>query len=1025
MRLNELLYKYASNSTLQTILNTAKVNPRNVISVVEQPAGYNVEPTFLFYHMSGASKTSILLDKKLNLLHKECGCLEFYKKTECMHTVALYAASLMLLDKKLFEFEYAEYQAKVLAKQHTDVLTRLSSELKSLNAYAGKIRLIPSIETYGHNYLLSLKVGLDKDYVVKSIHDFIHYMENGMEYSYGQKLSFRHSYECLDEAGKEFYSFLTNISNENSEKSVEIRKSHLLKLLEIYQGQSVYFKGDNDSKPILRKIIKTSDVEVILNAERLFILRPGNSRVLVSGVNNAYFIDETSIYTYSYKSRAEWKIFDCLFKVDGSLLIAVNSSDFIANLLPLIQGNILIQDDFYERYPIPEIKIDSFISFANGNIYLSYKLKCEDIHRDSPYLRQVLDNYYAVAEAYSFAKNREGNYNICNLENQFKLLTGDLSALKSFGQVYFDESMKGIRAKKTSRTNVSVAYNVGLLDFRFENDNLSTEEIQAMLNAYHQKKRFVRLKDNTILEIDEAEAKEIDDFLEDFNIPLKELNRSVSKPLNYLLKIVEAEDKNLSVDDNLLKMISRIQGFKHSDFEPPHSFKKYLREYQMEGFKWLKTLASYGFGGILADDMGLGKTLEILCFIASDDKPKPSLIVCPMSLVYNWENECAKWGVNCPVHLIIGNAEERMERIEGISSHRKEIYITSYDSLRRDVSLYQTGFRFVIADEAQFIKNQFAQKSEAIKSLTSEINFALTGTPIENGLADLWSVFDYLMPGYLSNYSHFKARYETLILNDDEEALNRLQKRVSPFILRRTKKDVLQDLPDKIEDYYFCRMEKKQKEIYDAYVGKLKEDIRQGGNNILALLTRLRQICITPELIYQEAFENTKINMAVDLIRSSIDANHRILVFSQFSQSFPILARELEKMNIRHFILDGQTKAKTRVEMVSEFNINPEIKVFIISLKAGGTGLNLVGADMVIHLDPWWNSSAETQATDRAYRIGQTKNVYVIKLLCKDTIEEKVVKLQKMKRELAESVVHSDEQAPVRLSKQDILELLD
>lgn len=1025
MRLNEFLLKYAGNSTLQTILNMMRITPRNLISVTEQPTGYKVEPTFLFYRTSGASKTSILLDKELNLLHKDCGCLEFYKKTECMHTVALYAASLLLLNKRLFEAEYAEYQAKVLAKRHTDVLTRLSSELRSLNAYAGKIRLIPSIETYGHNYLLSLKVGLDKDYVVKSIRDFIHYMENGMEYSYGQKLSFTHSYECLDETGKEFYSFLTNISNENSEKSVEIRKSHLLKLLEIFQGQSVYFKGDKDSKPILRRVVKTTDVEIVLNDERLFISRPGNSCVLVSGVNNAYFIDDAYIYTYSYKSRAEWKIFDCLFKVDGSLMITVDSADFIANLLPLIQGNIQIQDEFYERYPIPEIKIDSFISYANGNIYLAYKLDCEDIDRESPYLQQVLDSYYAVVEAYWFTKNRDGIYNICNLENQYKLLTGDLSALKSFGQVYFDESMKGIRAKKTSRTNVSVAYHVGLLDFRFENDSLSIEEIQAMLNAYHQKKRFVRLKDNTILEIDEAEAKEIDDFLEDFNISLKELSRPVSKPLNYLLKLVEAKDKNLSVDDKLLKMISDIQGFKNSGFEPPLSFKKYLREYQVSGFKWLKTLASYGFGGILADDMGLGKTLEIICFIASDERLMPSLIVCPMSLVYNWENECDKWGLDCPIHLIIGNAEERMAIIEGIPSHKKEIYITSYDSLRRDVSLYKTKFRFVIADEAQFIKNQFAQKSEAIKSLSSEINFALTGTPIENGLADLWSVFDYLMPGYLSNYSHFKSRYETLILNDDEEALDRLQKRVSPFILRRTKKDVLKDLPDKIEDYYFCRMEKKQKEVYDAYVGKLKEDIRQGGNNILALLTRLRQICITPELIYQEVFENTKINMAVDLIRSSIDANHRILIFSQFSQSFPILSRELEKMNIRHFILDGQTKAKTRIEMVAEFNTNPDIKVFIISLKAGGTGLNLIGADMVIHLDPWWNSSAENQATDRAYRIGQTKNVYVIKLLCKDTIEEKVVKLQKIKKELAESIVHSDEQAPVRLSKQDILELLD
>ena len=281
------------------------------------------------------------------------------------------------------------------------------------------------------------------------------------------------------------------------------------------------------------------------------------------------------------------------------------------------------------------------------------------------------------------------------------------------------------------------------------------------------------------------------------------------------------------------------------------------------------------------------------------------------------------------------------------------------------------------------------------------------------------------MPGYLSNYNHFKNRYESLIIHDDTEALNNLKKRVAPFILRRTKKDVLKDLPDKIEDYYYCKMESKQREVYDSFVLKLKDDLNNGASNVLALLTRLRQVCITPELIYQEPFVNTKIDMALDIIKSSIEAGHRILLFSQFAQSFPIISRELENIGIKHFILDGQTKAKNRIEMVNEFNNNEDIKIFIISLKAGGTGLNLTGADMVIHLDPWWNSSAELQATDRTYRIGQTKNVTVIKLICKDTIEEKVIHLQKLKKDLAESIVIDDSNKAFKLTKKDILELLE
>lgn len=1025
MGLSELLFKYANNNALHSTISQASEKPKLYASIIEMDNGYRVEPSFEFYRSIGASKTSMILDKDLNVASRDCGCLEFYRKQTCIHEIALYAIALMILDNDKFNCEFKDYQNKVVAHQHSNILKRLSDELKTSNAYFGLIHLIPVVEAYGKNYLLSLKIGYDKDYVIKSIPEFIHLVEDNIEFEYGQKLSFVHSYECFDEVSKELYSFVRNITTESSNKNVEMRKSHLLKLLEIFKDDVIFYKAIDESKPTPRRIIQTNDVDLVLDAERLYISTPSDANVFISGVNHAYFIDYNLIYSYNYKSRMEGKIFDCLYKVDGGLIIDVNSSDFIANLLPMLQKSVTIKEDFFLKYPIPEIKVDSYLSYVNNNILLNNKINCAPEHKDSPYMMQLLEGYYNVLEGLFFAKNRDGIYNICNIENQFKFLTSDLQALKSFGEVYFDESMKNIKAKKSSRTSVNISYNVGLLDFNFTNSDLTIEEIQAMLMAYHQKKKFVKLKDNTILEINENDAKEISDFLEDFNISVKDLSKSISKPLNYILKIVEGADKNLSLDQKIIEIIKDIQGFKSSSYEPVKTLKADLREYQLEGFRWLKSLASYSFGGILADDMGLGKTLEIISFIESDEKEMPILIVCPMSLVYNWENECDKWGVTCPVELVLGNAEERQDIINNIKSNEKKIYITSYDSLRRDVSLYKNKFRFVIADEAQFIKNQFAQKSEAIKSLSSEINFALTGTPIENGLADLWSIFDFLMPGYLSNYHHFKSRYESLILHDDTEALEKLQKRVSPFILRRTKKDVLKDLPDKIEDYYYCKMDTKQKDVYDAYVGKLKEDLKNGGDNILAYLTRLRQICITPELIYQEPFANTKINMAVDLIKSSIESGHRILVFSQFAQSFPILSKELEKMGIKHFILDGQTKAKTRIEMVDEFNNNDEYKVFIISLKAGGTGLNLVGADMVIHMDPWWNSSAEAQATDRAYRIGQTKNVYVIKLICKDTIEEKVVMLQDIKRELAESIVHSDEQKSIKLSKQDILELLD
>jgi len=1025
MKLSDLLFKFSHNTNMTMFVNNANEKPQAYARYKKEDNSYILEPTNLFNEALHATKTSITLNNKKEISSCNCGCLNFYKTKECVHIAALYYSGLAQIDEELFNKECNRYLKQQKKTVHKSILSSLASDIKVTNPYFGMIHLIPVIEELDKQYTLSLKIGFDKDYVIKSISEFINMTENNIFYSYGQKLEFIHSYECLDTISKIFYTFISNISSADADKSIPIRKSHLLRILEIYKDNIIFYKRKDEEKPISRLIKENDNFDVALNSNYLYI-DESDSKLLLTGVNYAYFITDTMIYAYPYKSRNEGKIFGYLSKIDGKLMLDAASDEFISTILPIIKKDIKISNEFYEKYPIPDIKINSYFTYSDGNILLTPKIACKEIDRKSPYIPQLLDGYFKNVEAHSFIRNVDKKYCLPELENQYKFLTGDLSNIKSFGEVFFDENMKKLKAKKSSKTKINISYNVGLLDFNFENKDLSLEEIQAMLLAYHEKKKFIRLKDNTILEIDEDSAKEIDDFLEDFNISIKDINKPVKKSLNYLLKLVSGVDTNLNMDKEVVRIIRAIQNYKNSGYLPSDNLKDQLREYQIDGFKWLKTLSEFGFGGILADDMGLGKTLEMIAFLLSDNKEMPSLIVCPMSLVYNWEIECEKWKYNAPVKLVLGNSEEREAIIKSIVPNSKTLYITSYDSLRRDSQFYSDiKFRFIIADEAQFIKNQFAQKSEAIKSLNSEINFALTGTPIENGLADLWSIFDFLMPGYLSNYNHFKNRYESLIIHDDTEALTNLKKRVAPFILRRTKKDVLNDLPDKIEDYYYCKMEAKQKEVYDGFVAKLKDDLNNGASNVLALLTRLRQVCITPELIYQEPFTNTKIDMAIDLIKSSIEAGHRILLFSQFSQSFHILSRELDNMGIKHFILDGQTKAKVRMDMVEEFNKNEDIKLFIISLKAGGTGLNLTGADMVIHLDPWWNSSAEMQATDRTYRIGQTKNVTVIKLICKDTIEEKVIHLQKLKKELAESIVIEDEAKAIKLTKQDILELLE
>ena len=1022
MQLYELLLSYRQLSIVDKILDLTDQEIKDLIIIKEKNNGYNVLASDKLFMFTGPISINIELDTNCLIVGAECRCLEHYRKKECVHLTIVYALALRTLNPLEYNKQVKAYRREKLTIEQQKILNSLAADLRTNSSYFQKIHLAVEINCKD-GYYLSLHIGYDKEYVIKSISEFVDNMEGNKYYAYGQKLAFTHSYEVLDDVSKEFYSFLLNLSHEDSLKSIKLKRNQLLKILEIYHNSGIYFSFSED-KSDYYPIVDIDNVKIILDDKLLYIDKPIGSKELICGINYAYFLGQDRIYAYHFKKRNEAIIFNALFKSqEKSIYIEAVEKDFIANLLPVLKQEVTIEETFYERFSLPPVLINSYFIYQNGNIINNYQINVEKSYSNTPYVEQILDGYLKSLESFGFEKAIDG-YMLTKAEQQYYFLTSDISALKNYGEVFFDESIKRITLKKSNRVTVSISYNVGLLDFKFDGGNLTIEEVQAMLNAYHQKKHFVKLKNDIILEINDADVKEIDNFLEDFNIKATDLSKKVKKPINYLLKLVGCDDKNVDLDDKIIEMIKHVQNYNSIDSLPPSDFTNVLRPYQLEGFKWLKTLASFGFGGILADDMGLGKTLEIIAFIASDEIAKPTLIVCPMSLVYNWENECEKWHFKVSIKLIIGSAIEREETIKNIDYQKKGIYITSYDSLRRDISLYEEEFRFIIADEAQYIKNQNALKSTAIKQIKSDMNFALTGTPIENGLADLWSIFDFLMPGYLADYNHFKERYESLIMHDDYEALDLLKKRVRPFILRRTKKDVLKELPDKLEEIYYCKMGIEQEKLYQSNVLEIKQNLNKKAGSILALLTRLRQICITPELIYDEAFDSAKLQLALELIRRGLASKHRILLFSQFSSVFPIISKMLTEEGIKHFSLDGSTSALRRIELVDEFNRNPEIGVFMISLKAGGTGLNLVGADMVIHLDPWWNLSAENQATDRAYRLGQTKKVFVVKLVCKGTIEEKVLKLQQLKSELANSIIY-DQSQTLSLTKEDILELLD
>jgi len=460
-----------------------------------------------------------------------------------------------------------------------------------------------------------------------------------------------------------------------------------------------------------------------------------------------------------------------------------------------------------------------------------------------------------------------------------------------------------------------------------------------------------------------------------------------------------------------------------------------LRPYQKEGVAWLRFLRDNGFGGILADEMGLGKTLQVLAHLDALKKTNekadmsPSLIVCPTSLVFNWEAEARKFTPDLRILALHG--PQRHEKFAQIPGH--DLIITSYALLRRDAEQYR-GIEFdtVVLDEAQHIKNRQTQNAQSVKTTRARHQLVLTGTPLENSVLDLWSIFDFLMPGYLGDARDFRDRYETAIVRDkDQAAQARLARRLRPFMLRRLKPEVAADLPEKIEQISYCELGEAQRALYqqvlEAGRREMLEDKPQNRMIVLTALLRLRQICCDPLLLNPDraaaAPPSGKTELFLELLEEALDGGHRVLVFSQFTSMLGLLRDELNAQKIAFCYLDGATR--DRAQVVEKFQSDPDIPVFLISLKAGGTGLNLTGADTVVHFDPWWNPAVEAQATDRAHRIGQKNVVTSYKLITRGTVEEKILNLQNRKRALTQAMLGDDEQWVQSLSWEEIQELLE
>ncbi len=662
----------------------------------------------------------------------------------------------------------------------------------------------------------------------------------------------------------------------------------------------------------------------------------------------------------------------------------------------------------------------------------------------SDMLEKVLGNYEAKTGAYTAPATDD---------RLFRFVSEDIDTLNGMGDVQGSDEFNRMKLRKTSAVRIGVSVESDILNLQIMGDDISSEELAEILESYRRKKKYHRLKSGEFITLDQEEGiATLARAMDEMNADLESFtDGKMHLPLYralYINKLLEEHDELAANRDAAFRtLIRNFNSVKDMDIDVPEHLKGVLRNYQEYGFRWLSTLAAAGFGGILADDMGLGKTLQTIAFLSArinaadkgaktdetQTEKKMHLVVCPASLVYNWEEEFHRFAPEIRAFVMTGTAAARKKQLlefaEGNSD--TDVIITSYDLLKRDIDSYRKiAFDVQIIDEAQNIKTPSAAVTKAVKVVQSSVRFALTGTPIENRLSELWSIFDYLMPGFLFTYPQFREELDTPITKEkDEEATLRLQRMVSPFILRRLKQQVLKDLPDKLEENRYARFDSTQQKFYDAQVLHMKQTMKADENiskiQILAELTKIRQICCDPHLLAENyKGDSAKLTACMDLVKSAIEGGHRILLFSQFTSMLAILEEALDREKIEHYKITGSTPKEERQRLVHAFN-KGSTPVFLISLKAGGTGLNLTGADVVIHYDPWWNAAAQNQATDRAHRIGQTKEVTVYRLIVKNTIEEKIMQMQETKKDLADAVLSGDQTSLTSLSADELMELLE
>ncbi len=698
----------------------------------------------------------------------------------------------------------------------------------------------------------------------------------------------------------------------------------------------------------------------------------------------------------------------------------------------------------------PEAKFRYRLDYKNEEIVawpiVSYGTKQYSLLNKIAYPEREIDKEKNALQALAdlaFTKAKDHYFlSLGDSEKVDQFLKDGIDQLNKIGEVEVTTAFKKLlhNVKQTFKASLGIKLSDNTLTLTVSGEKLKPEDIQAILTAYQEKKHYFVLKNGQVRNIASPSLDELNETMRSLGLSLKQFVKGKMAVPAYRAFYLDKRLKNSNLDYSsnaaFKKVINDLKQDKLPHFAIPKKLQGVLRPYQQKGFEWLSTLVNYNFGALLADEMGLGKTLQVLSLILARKKHNhlPDLVIAPASVIYNWQHEVQKFTPELTARVIDGNKLERQEMLQKAKQY--DILIISYDSLKRDVEFYQDlHFDLEIIDEAQNIKNARSLAAKAVKVINGHRRLALTGTPIENNLSELWSIFDYLMPGFLGKYDHFRKVYEKPIVKEDQDKVaQRLSEMVAPFVLRRLKKDVLKNLPHKSEEIVYAKITGKQKELYEAQAQKIigrlhlenEQDFKKQRFAVLAELTKLRELCCDPHLLYENyRGKSAKLVTTINLIERYLNADHKILLFSQFTSMLAIIKQKLLKKKIAIFEITGATPKEKRQALINQFNSLKQPAVFLISLKAGGTGINLTSADIVIHYDPWWNVAAENQASDRAHRIGQKHTVQIFKIVAKDTVEEKIIALQQKKAKLAEEVLTGKQLGLTTLKRSDLLQILE